>query len=155
MTDWNPNYDPLPVGNTVYDAFSLGRQILKSIDKNENLGHEVVKLAAKFEESLSIFNLSLKEAREHLILSDMDEDSRSTLQQLIGEGNGFIEYIQCLLSAFRELCTKDKKDPEHGFEDFFIEGFLGVRDACQWDAIQSLTPCLEYWEQRYEDWMRR
>lgn len=155
LKHWNPDYDPLIVGSTVYHAFSLSRQIHKSINKNERLENEVLEHAARFTESLDTFGLSLKEAREELIPSDMDEDFRLTFERLIVKGKKYLEFTRFLLIAFVELCARDKIEPgQQGFEDFFVEGFLGVRDQCQWDATQSLIIKLNKWVQVYEDWRR-
>lgn len=151
MKEWDPDCDPLIVGHTVYDAFSLGWRAHNSIKKNGRLELKVLKHAKRLKENLINFCIFLKEARGELMPLDMDEVSRITLVHLIQRGQVLIKYIRFLLGAFEKLCAEDGRYPgQEDFEDFFMEGFLGVRDPIQWGTILELSTNLEFWAKEYE-----
>lgn len=144
MTKWNPDSAPLIARETVFDAFSLGWRLHKSIGKLYAPGTEELELAARFSESLINFYLFQKEAEKELMPLNMDEDARATLEDLISRGEEFIEYIRVLLTGYDVICGK------HADEDYFMERFLGCHDPDQWDAIQNLARRLEIWARDYE-----
>lgn len=161
MAHWDPDSAPFIVGDTVYDAFSLGRQLHKSLDEHyhpkdrpgsidEHYDLEdrprVLRRAEKVKESLIEFYLLHKEAR-NLILSSMDEGSRTILDELILQGDGYIEFIRTLILAFDKFCTEDEDDPT---EAFFMAGFIGARDPAQAAAMDNLADMLEDWAEEYK-----
>lgn len=106
----------------------------------------MLRRAERVKESLIEFYLLQKEARE-LILPSMDEGSRTTLDELILQGKGYIGFIRCLISAFDTFCIEDEEDPN---EDFFMAGFIGARDLAQRAAMENLADMLEEWAGEYK-----
>ncbi|KAG6362324.1 hypothetical protein INS49_010554 [Diaporthe citri] len=154
MREWNPDSAPLIANGNVYDAFSLGWRLHKSISKIYGPGTEEIELATRFKESLVNFYLLQKEAEKELRPLNVDEDARTTFEDLISRGEEFIEYLQVLLTGYEVVCGEDASEEdaseEDVSEDFFMERFLGCHDPDQWDALQNLARRLEIWARDYE-----
>lgn len=161
MAHWDPDSAPFIVGDTVYDAFSLGRQLYKSLYEHYHPGDmpgsidedydledrpRVLGRAERVKESLIEFYLLQKEARE-LKLWSMDEGSRATLDELMLQGGSYIGFIRTLISAFDKFCIEDEEDPT---EAFFMAGFIGARDPAQAAAMENLADMLEDWAREYK-----
>lgn len=152
MTAWNPESEPLVVGDDVYDAFSFGSLLYRCISKCYDPGSIELERAARLKESLIRFYILRKEAMKESGFWNMDDQTRTELGIIMREGDNLKRFIKNQIDSYVNLCTDDNGRPT---EDFFIQGFIGCRDEYERQTMENLPQRLDNWAWDYETFEAR
>lgn len=152
MTAWNPESEPLVVGDDVYDAFSFGSLLYRCISKCYDHGSIEVERAARLKESLIRFYILRKEAMKESGFWNMDDRTRTELGIIMEEGETLKRFIQNQIDSYVNTGTDDTRRPT---EDFFMQGFIGCREDDERDTMENLPERLDNWAWEYENFETR